>query len=122
VPLRILTDENLSPTIAEVLQHEGLEVYSAQHMGLCGVKDPPLIRRCEREGLTLVTKNAEEFLTHHQSWMRRGEEHAGFLTIPEDWPTDRVRDALRGYLRHPDCPASFRNRIAVLPEPPTSAP
>ena len=102
MPLRVLTDEHLSPTIGPDLTALGYDVVPVHHRGLLGWEDWDLMAGCVREQRAICTNNAHDFEREHRRYGQRGEDHCGILIVG-DWTTDEIYWSLRQYLEsHPE--------------------
>jgi predicted nuclease of predicted toxin-antitoxin system len=78
VSLKLLLDENVSPSIARRFNDLGVDVYHARDRGLRGAADHVLWRRAFEEDRILVTINARDFV----GLAERSGLHAGIITFP----------------------------------------
>jgi len=76
--VRVLLDENVSPSIVPQLRTDGHDVYHVRDMGLRGLPDHVLWRRAIDEGRILVTINVRDFL----KLAEKAELHGGLVTFP----------------------------------------
>ena len=86
--LSLLTDEQISPAVAEQIRAKRAEipVQSLQewHGGaFLGKSDESLLRAAAQEGWTLVTYDRKTISPLLTEWGVTGEEHAGVLFIDE---------------------------------------
>ena len=94
MPLRVIIDEHLSPTVALRLQQLGHDVISVRDRGWLGKKDWELMPLCIQNGYTMFTNNADDWKREHQRCLVRGETHHGVLIVG-DWTTEEYYWALR---------------------------
>jgi predicted nuclease of predicted toxin-antitoxin system len=112
VPLRILTDAHISPTVAHRLTALGFDLVCARDRGLQNWDDWDLMAWCIREQHAICTKNRRHFEREHRRCLERGEQHFGVLIIG-DWTTDEICWALRQYLEaEPD--RSLSNQVVYM--------
>ena len=101
--MRLLIDENLSPTIAEALRADGIDACHVRDRGLLAAKDAKVLGRAFAEDRILVTANVGDFL----EMARARDVHAGIVFI-EDAGLVRheqlevVRRAVRAIEKHGD--------------------
>jgi predicted nuclease of predicted toxin-antitoxin system len=76
--VRLLLDENVSPSIVGLLNDAGHDAYHVRDRGLRGEKDHVIWRRAVAENRVLVTINARDFVR----LARREELHGGLMTFP----------------------------------------
>jgi predicted nuclease of predicted toxin-antitoxin system len=96
VPLRVILDEHISPTVALRLQPLGCDVVSIRDRGWLGKKDWELMPLCIRHRYTMFTNNADDWKREHARCLARGETHPGVLIVG-DWTTEEYYWALRAY-------------------------
>jgi predicted nuclease of predicted toxin-antitoxin system len=61
VLVRLLLDENLSPTVARILSAEGIDACSVRDRGLLQATDPEVFARAFAEDRIVVTLNVDDF-------------------------------------------------------------
>lgn len=114
MPIRVIIDEHLSPTVALRLQQLGYDVLSVRDRGWLGKKDWELMPLCIQNGYTMFTNNADDWKREHGRCLARGQTHHGILIVG-DWTTDEYYRALRAYLDgNPDPP--LLNQVVYLPK------
>ena len=97
MPLKLLTDEHISPTVAHRLVELGFDALCARDRGLLGWKDWELMPWCIEHQRAICTKNGPDFEREHHRCLARGESHPGVLVAGE-WTPDEIYWALRSYL------------------------
>lgn len=116
MPLRILVDEDLSPTIALELWHIGWEATSIRDRGMLSWKDWQILSWLARERWTLCTANGEEWERRAERWCAQGGSHHGILIVVQDWGTEGIVRALKSYLKG-EAPDSLLNEVVRIPPP-----
>ncbi len=116
MPLRILIDEDLSPTIAHGLWRLGYQATSVRDRGRLGMKDWELLPWLSAEGLTICTDNGEEWTNRMEAWRASGKDHHDLMVVDQRWGTDGILRALERYLQS-DAPDSLLNRIVFVAPP-----
>jgi predicted nuclease of predicted toxin-antitoxin system len=76
--LRLLLDENVSPSAVAPLARSGHDVYHIRDRGLIAAPDHVIWRRAIEESRVMVTINAHDFVR----LARREELHGGLITFP----------------------------------------
>jgi predicted nuclease of predicted toxin-antitoxin system len=109
--LRLLLDEQLSPTVAHRLAALGFDVTCARDRGLLGWNDWSLFKWCIERDYVLSTKNGDDFEAEHERAMQRGEHHAGVLIVG-DWSTEEIFIAAREFLEQAH--SSLRDSVCYL--------
>jgi predicted nuclease of predicted toxin-antitoxin system len=79
VNARLLLDEQLSPSIAQTLQHEGFDVCCLRDRGLLKEEDHDLLEWAFGDDRILVTKNTEDF----RRLALKRELHAGLVLLED---------------------------------------
>jgi hypothetical protein len=116
VPLRILTDEHISPEfVAHRLAALGYDVVPARDRGLAarGTDDWEILRSAISEERAVCTYNQRHFERLHRDWTARGDVHAGILVAPS-WTDEELFWALREYLEL-SAPDDLISEIVYLP-------
>ena len=114
--LRIIIDEDLSPSIGHALCDTGIEATSIRDHGMLGWKDWEILPRPAQEQLTLCTANGDEWEGRALRWRTRGESHHGILIVSQDWGTEGILRALQSYVTT-DAPDALVNRVVRIPSP-----
>ena len=60
--MKVYLDEDLSPTIAELLRQRGMDATSAQDIGNTQVDDRAQLEYATRQGRAVVTANVVDFI------------------------------------------------------------
>jgi predicted nuclease of predicted toxin-antitoxin system len=60
-PIKLLLDENLSPTVAHRLRAEGLDVAHVRDRGVLGATDAEVLAKALAEDRILITSNVDDF-------------------------------------------------------------
>jgi predicted nuclease of predicted toxin-antitoxin system len=90
--VKLLLDENLSPTVAARLRIEGFDVVHVRDRKLSGKSDHHVLERAYSEDRILVTSNAEDF----RKLAAAREIHPGIVLIVDG---DLLRDEQEKVLR-----------------------
>lgn len=75
--MKLLLDENLSPSLAGKLAERGVAASHVAHLGLSGATDPEVWRYAFEHDQIVVTANASDFLRLADT----GELHAGLIVF-----------------------------------------
>jgi uncharacterized protein with PIN domain len=113
---KALTDEMLSPRLADALRMRGYDVSSCHSEGRAnqGISDEGQLAFATAEGRAIYTFNAIDFRRIHGLWRSVGREHAG-IVVSEDLNrnlAEMIR-RLQVHLNTVDAETQ-RNRIWVL--------
>lgn len=80
--MRLLLDEQLSPSIAGALRDRGHDVHAvAGDPVLAGTSDLALLRRARTVGRALVTQDVGDFHRISRQMAATGEAHAGVVMV-----------------------------------------
>ncbi len=114
MPLRILTDEHISPTAARNLYALGYDVIPVHDRGLLGKKDWELMTWCITDRRAICTINDDDLEREHHRCRARQQDHYGVLVVG-DWTKDEIYWALLQYLESSPDPDLLVNQIIHLP-------
>jgi predicted nuclease of predicted toxin-antitoxin system len=81
VPLRILLDEHISPTVAHELTELFYDVAAVRDRGLLRLDDWDLMAWCVQNHRAICTKNRAHFEREHRLRQQRGQDHHGILIV-----------------------------------------
>jgi predicted nuclease of predicted toxin-antitoxin system len=103
--VRFYLDEDLSPTVAEILRARGLDATSAHEAGARGLSDEEQLERAAGEHRCLVTRNRNDFIVLALAWFSAQRPHSGIPIVPHTLPGDQfgiIAAALAAYAEaHP---------------------
>lgn len=102
--MKVYLDEDLSPSIAELLRHRGLDATSAQEVGNTQLDDRSQLEYATREGRAIVTANVVDFIQLAREAVATNTEHGGIVLVPSSFRgdefqviADAIFDALKPY-------------------------
>jgi predicted nuclease of predicted toxin-antitoxin system len=99
--VKLLLDENLSPSAAVALATDGIDACHVRDRGLLGATDPDVLDRAYQEDRVLVTSNVDDFV----KLARAREIHAGIVLIERagllrDEQIDLIREVAKALTAH----------------------
>lgn len=96
--MRLLLDEQYSPTIAQQLRTQGFDVVAVvERPDLIGLDDEALLRVAAGERRALLTNNVRHFAPIARDWGASGETHSG-LVFTSDAGLPRSRETIGLYV------------------------
>lgn len=107
---RFLTDEDVSPRVAEIGRGMGLDVVSVRDAGRLGWSDDDQLRAAAREERIFVTYNRDDYILLTRRFFQDREPHAGVLIVPGSIPRkdpDRLARALAVWSREHTEPVPY---------------
>jgi uncharacterized protein with PIN domain len=113
---KVLTDEMITPRLADRLRLLGYDAASCHSLGRAnrGISDDDQLAFATAEGRAIYTFNAADFRRLHARWLAVGREHAGII-LSDDLNHDlpEMLRRLRHHLDNVDS-AQQHNRVWVL--------
>lgn len=104
--MKLYLDEDLSPTIGELLRRHGMEVTTAHEVGNIQLDDRAQLAYASQEERAIVTANVVDFLELHRDAVATNTEHHGIILVPSSFRgdefkaiADAIRDAVKPYAR-----------------------
>ena len=96
--IRVLLDENISPSLAGKLSDMGIYAVAVPHIGLSGEADQKIWEYAYKNGFVVVTGNARDFIR-----LLDVEVHPGLIVLRESGLTreeqwDRIRPVIEHIL------------------------
>lgn len=109
--MQYLLDEDLNPSVAEILRGWKIDAQSVHEIGRRGFSDDEQLRFAAAESRIFLTRNRDDFIKLTVSFFHSATPHAGVLIVPRGLPNDaprRIAAALRRWHErslqmHPYC-------------------
>ena len=131
--MKVYLDEDLSPSIAELLRRRGLDAASAQEVGNVQLDDRAQLAYATRDGRAIVTANVVDFIQLAREAVATNTDHGGIILVPSSLRGDEFeaiasailealkpyRDGLEGlvlYIKRNSTPS-----VPAPPAPPTAS-
>jgi predicted nuclease of predicted toxin-antitoxin system len=86
--MRFYLDEEQSPEVAALGQRYGLDVTCSRDCGRNGTTDDVQLTYAASESRAIVTRNADDFISLTDLFLRQNRPHAGVLCLPPSLPND----------------------------------
>lgn len=83
-------DECTHLGLVAALEARGFSLTSIQIVGPRGADDDVVLARSTELGRVLITHNTDDFKAVHADFLRRGQEHAGLVCVPQTRPFSRL--------------------------------
>lgn len=104
--MKYYLDEDISPTVAQLLRNRSIDTVSVHDNNTQGLSDAEQLERAAREDRCFVTRNRNDFLRLTVQTFEDHRRHCGVLIVPYTLPGDRfaqIADALAAYAaKYPD--------------------
>ena len=89
--MKVYLDEDLSPSIAELLRQRGMDATSAQDIGNTQLDDRAQLEHATREGRAVVTANVVDFIQLAHEAVATNTEHGGIVLVPSSFRGDEFQ-------------------------------
>ena len=89
--MKVYLDEDLSPSIAELLRHNGIDATSAHEVGNSQLDDRAQLIHATREDRAIVTANVVDFVELAHEAVASNTEHAGIVLVPSSFRGDEFQ-------------------------------
>ncbi len=89
--MKLYLDEDLSPTIAEILRHRRIDAITTYEAGNIQLDDRRQLDYATREGRAIVTANVVDFIELAHDAVATNTEHAGIVLIPSSFDRDEFQ-------------------------------
>ena len=94
--MKVYLDEDLSPTIAFLLQQRGVDATSANDVGNSQLQDRAQLEYATREGRAIVTRNVVDFLRLAHDAVAMNTRHAGIVLVPASFRGNEYQEIADG--------------------------
>ena len=89
--MKLYLDEDLSPTIAEILRRKRIDAIAAYEAGNIQLEDRSQLDYATREGRAIVTANVVDFIELAHAAVASNTEHAGIVLVPSSFRGDEFQ-------------------------------
>lgn len=114
--IKILTDEMISPRLADDMRHLGYDALSCQRAGRAnrGISDEDQLELATANGRAIYTFNGVDYLALHRAWQAVGRVHAGIIVSVD--LNSQAQEMIRRLRLHMDTvrPNIQRNSLMIL--------
>lgn len=84
--MRLYLDEDISPKVADLLRHKGIDAVSVHDVKMTGASDERQLLRAVSEERVMVTRNRNDFIILTVRFFEDTTPHHGLLIIPFSIP------------------------------------
>ncbi len=98
--MKYYLDEDLSPTIAEILRKHNVDAISAHEAGMLQASDFEQLQHASSEGRCLLTRNRNDFIRLTVQFFNEHRQHAGVIIIPHTLPGDKFSLIAKAIIKH----------------------
>ena len=88
--MRFFLDEDLSDEVARIVRNLGLDAHSVHELGRRGLSDAEQFDYAIAEGMVMVTRNRDDFLTLNDQHREAGRTNCGLLIVSRSLPANRA--------------------------------
>jgi predicted nuclease of predicted toxin-antitoxin system len=93
-------DVDLSWRIARLARNLGVDVISANDVGMRTATDRQQIAEATERGRCIITRNRDDFIALDRLYQAEGVEHAGILMVAESLPAHEFAAVARALAHH----------------------
>jgi hypothetical protein len=98
--MKYYLDEDLSPTISQMLRKRGVDAISAHEIGMVQASDRKQLEHAVSQSRCIVTRNRDDFIRLTVQFFNEHRPHFGLLILPYSIPGDRFQVITRVIARH----------------------
>jgi hypothetical protein len=89
--VKVYLDEDVSPSIAELLRRRGMDATSAQDLGNTELSDRAQLEHATGEGRAVVTANVVDFIHLAREAVAANTKHGGIVLVPSSFRGDEFQ-------------------------------
>ena len=89
--MKVYLDEDLSPSIAELLRQRGIDATSAHDIGNTQLDDRAQLEHATRDGRAVVTANVADFIQLAREAVATNTAHGGIVLVPSSFRGDEFQ-------------------------------
>jgi predicted nuclease of predicted toxin-antitoxin system len=89
--MKFYLDEDLSPTIAEIMRRLGTDAITAHDVGMTGTADEEQLDLAAAQGRCHVTRNRNDFILISRMCLDSSQPHCGVIIVPHTFKGNEFR-------------------------------
>jgi len=97
--IALYTDEDITAELAPALRERGFEAQSAVEAGMLAAADAAQLQHATRQGMVLLTCNADHFMRLAKVYAATHQSHAGIIVSSEQYGRRHLGELRRLVLR-----------------------
>ncbi|MBI5194945.1 MAG: DUF5615 family PIN-like protein [Nitrospirae bacterium] len=98
--MKYYIDEDISPTIAEILKKHHIDAISAYEAGMAQAADIEHLRRAASERRCLITRNRNDYIRLTVQFFNEHHPHNGVLIMPYTLPGDKFSFIAKAIIKY----------------------
>jgi predicted nuclease of predicted toxin-antitoxin system len=89
--MKFYLDEDLSPTITEIMRRVGTDAITAHEVEMTGATDEEQLDLAAGQGRCLVTRNRNDFIMISRMYLDSNRPHCGVIIVPYTFKGNEFR-------------------------------
>ncbi len=97
--MKLYLDEDIPAAVAPALRRHGLDVVTTVEAGNGGASDPEQLEWASRQGRTMVTRTARDYIPLARTRLQEHRAHPGIILVPARYRGNQVHAITAALLR-----------------------